>query len=170
MNKEEYIIVGKLVRPFGVKGEILFFSCDEESGHLKDIHSFYLETSLLPKNIEYWVGLTKTGAKIRCKLQHIDNPEAAQLVCGQNVMIPRADAAPLVSGEYYSADFISLSVRCDNKEVGVIQAISNDARPLLSIQWLSGKLGLIPFDRHFFSDPDLAQRTITLLDSTLVDL
>ncbi len=175
----QYIVTGRLLKPFGLKGEIVFLSYSGETEHFKQVKTVYLGNSYEQKQVEYWVGLDSAtshqkkaqGKKIRCKLLHIDTPETAKDLCNQDVSIERALASPLYHQEWYISDMVSLQICCDGKYVGVIEAVSHDAfQPLLRIRWNNQKEGLIPFNKHFFSNPNTDTGSIELLNAALVDM
>ena len=176
---KKYIVIGKLVKPFGVKGEIVFLSYSGETAHFKHIELLYLNRSQTVKKLEYWDGLSRgsvqkrnyKGQKIRCKLLGIDSPETAKLICGQDISILREHATPLNHQEWYIADMISLQVVCEGKKVGVVEAVTQDTfQPLLRIRWNNKTEGLIPFNKYFFSNPNLDIRSIELLNASLLGI
>lgn len=169
MVSKGYIIIGKLIKPFGLRGEILFISYSETIDTLKSITTLSLGSPQYQYTVEYWTG-GKQNSKLRCKLQSVDSPEQARLHCGKDVITLRKNLQKLGDNEWHVTDIISMKVLCKKKEVGRILAVSQEEfQPLLSIQWKNGKTGLIPFNEHFFALPDTEHASIELIEPELIE-
>jgi len=101
----------------------------------------------------------------------IDNPEAAALLKGAEIIAPRENAAPLKEGEYYIEDLKGLEViDREGKALGhIIDVMEGGGGSLAEIKLLSGAGRLAPFRKEFFGDPDLEEGKIMLLESWVLD-
>jgi 16S rRNA processing protein RimM len=135
-TKPEYLIIGQIVGPFGVRGEVKL-----------DIMSDHPER--YPQLKRVFLGSEPDGAKGRrevavlrgrlhtvkqqalLKLEGINTPEEAEKLRGQLVQVPIAEAWPLEEGAYYEYQIIGLPVRTTaGRDLGIVRSIlylgSND--------------------------------------------
>ena len=116
--KTEYLVVGKIGAPYGVRGWVKLYSFTEPVDNLLDYDPWYTR----PKNSkvpatedEGWVIAPVTEAKTHgrgfvAQFKGIDDRDAAARLSGQEIAIRRDQLPPAAEGEYYWRDLQGLAV------------------------------------------------------------
>jgi 16S rRNA processing protein RimM len=110
MDKNELVIMGRVVAPYGVLGWLKIHPDTEEFDRLLDYKKWWIGKD------GDWRELKVEGAKIHndvlvVKLQSIDERDAAVACKGKQIAVPRASLPKLEDDEYYWSDLIGLSVK-----------------------------------------------------------
>lgn len=138
----DYLAIGRVVRPFGVRGELkveLLTDYPEQLGRLRTV---YLGPQTEPWAVE---GLRLHKGAALFKLSGCDDRTAAELLRGLVVQIPLLDAVPLEEGEYYEHQIVGMTVaEQDGTLLGkVTQIISTGANDVYVVVGPEGEL-LLP--------------------------
>ena len=132
---EEYLQVGILVKPHGIKGAIKVFPTTDEQKRFKKGQTFLLQhkTEKLTVKVES-AQYFKQFAIL--KFEGIDTPEEINLYRNCPLLTDREHAAKLSKDEYFIADLIGLSVESDAGEaIGeVTDVITTGANEVLIIK------------------------------------
>lgn len=121
----KYLVVGEILRPHGVRGELRARVLSDYPDTLHDLKRVYIGKAAddrqprqhLLKNVRF----NKSYALLT--LDGIRNRNDAEPLRNNVVMIDIADAAPLELGEYYLFQLIGLKVRSDEQDIGVIRDV-----------------------------------------------
>ena len=117
-TETEYVVVGKIGAPFGVRGWVKLYSFTEPVDNLLDYDPWYTR----PKNSKDsaavdkgWVIAPVTEAKTHGKgfvaqFKGADDRDAAARLNGQEIAIRRDQLPPTAEGEYYWHDLQGLMV------------------------------------------------------------
>ncbi|TET49254.1 MAG: 16S rRNA processing protein RimM [Anaerolineales bacterium] len=142
-----YLIVGRVLRPHGVKGELRVQILTAYPERLAQHSLFYLRRAGARDPIE--------GRKVErqrrnkqallLKLEGCDDRNAAEAMRGMLVQIPIEDAVPLDDGEHYLYQLVGLSVETEAGEnLGeVVDVIETGANDVYVVRGPDGEL-LIP--------------------------
>lgn len=120
---ESLLLVGVLIAPFGIRGQLKLRLLTDRPDHLQQhIRTVYVGKSAKPytvtRMIEHKPGL------IVLSLQGVDSREAAEDLRGSEVAIPETEAAPLEEGEYYIHQLYELRVVLeDGTLIGTVQDV-----------------------------------------------
>ena len=156
-----FLVVGKLRRPHGGKGEMLMEVLTDFPERLRPGVTLYLETAddtLLLRSVRPH----KDGLLVAFK--DCDTPEAAGEFRNRLVSVKRASRPPLPEGEYYHHQVIGLRVRTVSGQVlgQAIEILSTGAHDVLVVRGESGPEILIPLVEPFLQEIDLAQGEISV--------
>lgn len=126
---KNYILVGKIGAPYGIRGWLKIHSYTEFGASILHYSPWYLQNRNW-QQVEVEEGKPH-GKGIIVKLRGFDSPELAGTLSGQSIAITRDQLPPLKKNEYYWADLIGLTViNQDNKRLGhvgyLIETGSND--------------------------------------------
>jgi 16S rRNA processing protein RimM len=121
LDAEDYLIVGRIGAPYGVRGWVKIFSYTEHPENLLDYDPWFLgkqkvsEAKSAKTGQPSWracvVEEAKTHGKgIVAKLQGCDDRDAATLLRGLEIAIHKEQLPPAEEGEYYWVDLIGLKV------------------------------------------------------------
>ena len=186
-SKSDWIAIASLLRPQGRKGELL-------SDLLTDLTDQFQEGRLVtlakkdaqqpsPNAVQvaiesHWLPVGKNAGRIVLKLAGCDSISAAELLAGQQVMVPAAELPDLEAGTFYVADLLGCTLFDGEHAVGTIVDVQfamgpdgktrlPDAAPLLCVD-LSGNTTedadpiLIPFVRAHLESVDIAAKRIVM--------
>ena len=140
LSDMDWIPVGRVTRPHGLKGELKFFPSDRDDVIVQREQRVRLgETQLKIESVR--------GAKspFIIKFDGINSIEATKKLTGQELRVAREDFEPLPKGEYYRFEIEGLKAFDDTgKYYGIVEAViatgSNDVYVVRS----EGKEWLIP--------------------------
>ena len=168
VGEPEYLVVGFLRRPHGVRGEMLMDLHTDFPGRLKTGKTVFVGDSYEPKVI---ASLRPRAADMLVRFRGIKTPEDAGLYRNTWVYVPTADRPELPEGEYYHHQLIGLNVVTDEDcELGVLMDIlETGANDVYVVRDSSGKEVLLPAISQVVLDIDLAgrQMRVHLLDGLI---
>ena len=156
-NPEDTILIGEVVAPFGIHGQVKMRSYTDHVDHLRRrIRTVYLGSSrqeyALKKVIEHKPGL------LILSLDGVITREDAEGLRGAEVSILERDAAPLEEGEYFIHQLYGLSVVTDEGvEIGKVrEVLETGASEVLVVARPNQPDGLIPMIRDVVQQLDIA--------------
>lgn len=128
-QKTEWAAIGKIVAPFGIRGELKVLSLSDVPNRFAQLESAYLSPDYTRHAIES-VRPYK-GEMVLLKLRGIDDPNAAEVLRNCELCIPLDKLAKLPPDSYYQHDIVGLHVfTLDERAVGIVTDIittgSND--------------------------------------------
>ncbi len=131
MKNDEYVIVGKIGAPYGVKGWVKIQSFTDPLENILHYQPWYSAN----KENQWQEIATESrqvhGQALMAKFTGINNPEEARLLTGKTIAIPRAQLPILKKDEYYWSDLQGLTVvNKEGKTIGTVTSLietgSND--------------------------------------------
>ncbi len=160
---ERFLVLGRILKPYGVRGEVRVASWAEAS-------------ALFGRLVECWIGLppaawravpvewTKPhGQAVVLKLAGVDSPEAAAKLAGWEVAIPREAAPDPPVGSYYHADLLGLAVVDGERALGTVaEILETPAHDVLIVRGETGEW-MLPATRAHIRRIDLAARRLEIL-------
>jgi len=132
----EYLIIGRIAGPFGVRGEIKMEVLGDFPDRYRTLKSVTLGGGFDgTQSRRHYKLLTVRQRTVKdqllIRLEGVATPEAVDTLRGQLVQIPISEAPPLAEGEHYVFQVIGLDVRLqDGSSIGkikdVLQMSGND--------------------------------------------
>jgi 16S rRNA processing protein RimM len=124
----DYLVIGRVLRPQGVRGELRLEVQTDSPGHLSELEKVYVgshHTAYALTSFRMHRGV------LLVSLSGITDRDEADRLRGEIISISLKDAAPLKAGEYYHHQIIGLNVVTDAGEalgqvVEIIQTGAND--------------------------------------------
>lgn len=126
----EYLIIGQITRPHGLKGEIKVNPETDDSSRFKGMTYCYQKVGNGYKLLK--IESIKVGSsEIIVKFDGINDRNAAELMRAEQIYIDKSHAINLPKGRYFISDLIGLSVYTDSDEflgelIDVLQPGAND--------------------------------------------
>ncbi len=106
----ELIAIGRIERPFGVKGEVRVRSLSDVPGRFEGLH----RVTLVPASGECLETAVKGVRRVQnaylLSMDAFRTPEEAARFRGALIKIPKGDAPPLPAGHYYEFELMGLTV------------------------------------------------------------
>ncbi|HEX5688787.1 MAG TPA: ribosome maturation factor RimM [Roseiflexaceae bacterium] len=169
-SSDETLLIGQIVAPFGVRGQLKMRSYTAHVDHLRRrISTVYLgdkrRAYKLSSLFEHKPGL------LILTLGGVDTREGAEDLRGQEVAIRESEAAPLEDGEYFIHQLYGLTVVDEaGAEIGrVKEVIETGANDVLIVTRPDQPEALIPMIHDVVQHLDIAggRVVIRLLDGLL---
>lgn len=151
--------MGHVIAPFGVQGWIKVHPYTETNQALTDYGTWWLGKSGTYN--AYPVQEAKVhGSAVLAKLPGFDDRDAALLLRGMEVAVPRAELPKARRDEYYWTDLFGLKVvNTEGQTFGVVKTIlATGANDVLVVS--GDRERLIPFLRQVIHSVDLESGTI----------
>ena len=171
--RPRYLVVGEILRPHGVRGEVRMRLVTEYPEHLKTLETLYLGKSPGDKKLQSFK-LNNLRFNKEYALLTIDgfkNREDADRLRGSIVFVDIASAMPLEKGEYYLFQLIGLRVIADEREIGVVKnVLETGANDVYVVQSVEHGEVLIPAHQETIESIDFDRGIIsmTLPDGLLI--
>ncbi|NKB82526.1 MAG: 16S rRNA processing protein RimM [Nitrospirales bacterium] len=159
----EFITVGKVLKPFGVKGQLRVQSLTDVPGRLEELAQVTLELRT-GEHVE--TGVTSVGLNGRSYLMGFSvcsTPEEAGRFRGAWLKIPQQAVPPLPGACYYQFQLIGLTVQEETgKVLGVLEEVLTlPGQHLFVVRGPSGEV-LIPATQNMVRSVDLLEHVMTV--------
>ena len=143
MITDKQVVLAAVAGAHGVGGEVRLRAFAEKVDNLKRHQRLFVDENR-PLTL---VSLRGGGNGAIARFAEITDRNAAEVLRGKLLSIPRSELPPLEEGEYYHADLVGLPCESEGGEpLGKVVAVENfGAGDLLEIEKLDGKKSLIPF-------------------------
>jgi 16S rRNA processing protein RimM len=157
---QQYLVIGQIVAPRGLRGELKVRVETEDPGRFADLESVYLG----PDRARYAVA----GARVHngfalLVLKGVADRDAADALRGLTVYVDQEQALPLGVDEYYQFQLEGLQVRTqDGLELGrLTEVLETGANDVYVVAGSAGEL-LLPAIKDVILTIDIAGGTITV--------
>lgn len=116
------ILVGKIVAPQGVRGEVRVQTYTATPVDMKDlrVHGTHVSDGAF-----HFVRAVPSSSVIIARIDGVNDRNAAEMLRGVELFINRDDLPAPGAGEYYQADLIGMRVLRDGVEIGRIAGFQN---------------------------------------------
>lgn len=174
-NKTEWATIGKIVAPFGLRGELKVVSLSDIPDRFAKLDFVYVGSDHIRYAIE---GVRPyKGDLVLLKLAGIGDINAAEPLRNQDTYIPLDQLAELPPDSYYQHDILGLQVyTLADHHVGVISdIIATGSNDVYVIKDQDGRQFLIPAVKAIIKQVDLIRRKMYidpikgLIDDEAVD-
>jgi len=165
-DRMEFLIVGRVRRPHGVRGEVLISVDTDRPGQVfRPERTLHLGTeqaragqgSVIVESMR-----PTTGGAI-LKLRGITRREETDPLRGRVLLIPAGEAEPAAEGEVHQRDLIGMTAVSNGEALGTVDDLLElNAVELLLVRGRAGKEILIPFVRDLVRSIDLEARVVNL--------
>lgn len=157
----EWATIGKIVAPFGIRGEVKVRSFSDVPGRFGTLKDVYLGS----QHMRYTVMAARPAAQHAVyvlKLSGIDDINAAETLRNHDLSIPLDQLAELPPNSYYQHDIFGLHVfTLSGREVGeIVDIIATGSNDVYVIDAPSGKQFLIPAIKQIIKQVDLARKVM----------
>ena len=122
MTDSKQILVGKIVAPQGIRGEVRVQSYAENPA---DFRKFVVYSNRFANGAFKFVRAVPNSNVIIAKISGVDDRNAAEGLRGTELYIARDALPDLRDGEYYQADLIGFEVVRDGVKIGVVDCFQN---------------------------------------------
>jgi 16S rRNA processing protein RimM len=160
----EYLIVARVRRPHGVRGELLIaVDTDRPKQVFRSGRPLVVADGRgeAPGETVTVGGLRATTGGGLLRLVEVDSREGAEALRGRTLLIPAEEAAPAARDEVHYRDLVGMEVRDVDGAVGTVDDILELASgEVLVVRRPGGKELLIPFARDLVREVDVEARVL----------
>lgn len=172
MRKEECFYLGKIVKKYGFKGEVLAKLDTDEPKLYENLESVFIAhgNNLVPFFIEK-SSLHKSQL-LRMRLEDVDTEAEADAILKSELYLPLVFLPKLSGNQFYFHEIIGFSMKDSNYGVvGTIVSVNdNTAQALFEVE-NNGKQILIPMNDEFIEKVDRENKQIIVnTPEGLIDL
>ena len=122
MTESKKILVGKIVAPQGIRGEVRIQTFSERPD---DFRKFKIISSRFGTDDFKFVRVQPSSSVVIAKIRGFDDRNAAETLRGTELFVERDALPPVKDDEYYQADLIGFDVVRDNVNLGTIVCFQN---------------------------------------------
>jgi 16S rRNA processing protein RimM len=168
-KQQEYIVVGKISSPYGIKGWVKLFSYTDPVENILQYQPWFIKQQGIWKKVAIEQGRIH-GKILVAHIETVNDRDSAEQLKGCEIAILRAQLPAAKPGEYYWIDLIGLQViNQQGIELGVVDHLmetgANDVLVVRGDTKQGNKHGeserLIPFVLDLFvKSVDLENKTI----------
>jgi 16S rRNA processing protein RimM len=155
----DWVVMGRIAAPFGIKGWVKVQPYSEDPGALMDFESWRVGRG--EQQVHYRVeAIQDHGKALIAKLVGIDDRDAAYALRGLEISVAKSALPPPQENEFYWSDLIGLTViNREGVELGKVDSLmESGANDLLVVK--GTREHLIPFVAAFVGKVDLVGGTI----------
>lgn len=169
-----YLVVGRVLRPHGIRGELRVGIITDYPERLKQHACFYLAPPDSPEAVRRHPveKLRQHGEVLLLKLSGCNDRSAADELRGMLVQIPIEEAVPLEEGEYYHSQLVGVRVKTESGELlgHVVEVLETGANDVYVVRGPRGDV-LLPAVDDVVLELDLEARrmVVHLLPGTLAE-
>ena len=164
MQSEDKIIVGKIGKARGFDGTLKIIRLTDFEGRFDNLTEIEVGGKMFQvEKVQH------IGGEIFIKFQNIGSRELAKTLTNKLLTVPRADAAPLEDGEFYTFDIIGCEVFDGEKFIGKVENVlktgSNDVFQVVGETEI-----LIPALKSVITKIDIANKKIFVDSAKLEEI
>jgi 16S rRNA processing protein RimM len=158
---EEWVTIGRIVAPFGIRGELKVRSFTDIPDRFATLDAVYLGPNYVSYAIE-GVRSYKGEDMHLLKLRGIDDANAAETLRDCDICVPLSALPQLPPNSYYQHDIVGLQVfHVDGTPIGVVDDIMpTGGNDVYIIKALNSEQILIPAIKEVVKQIDLSRRVM----------
>ncbi|MBQ2844456.1 MAG: 16S rRNA processing protein RimM [Alphaproteobacteria bacterium] len=123
MKDEQKILIGKIVAPQGIRGEVRVQSFADKPTDFKTLSVF---SNRFTSADFCFVRAVPNSNVVIAKIRGVDDRNTAETLRGTELFVERGALPDLQSENvFYQADLIGFEVVCDNKNIGTVVGFQN---------------------------------------------
>lgn len=117
------IVVGKILKPQGIRGEIKILPLTDKTDRFKSVKYLIVKGQARPV-----LSLRIMDNYVYVKLEGIVDRNEAELLRDEYVSVKREDAVKLDEGRYFIVDLLGCEIWTDGKKLGVLDEVLQNTR------------------------------------------
>ncbi len=122
MSDNKQILIGKIVAPQGIRGEVRVQTFTEKP---TDLQKLAVQSAKFNDGDFQFVRAVPNSGIIIARIRGIDDRNAAETLRGTELFIERNALPALADDEFYQADLIGFDVVRDGNKIGIVSCFQN---------------------------------------------
>ena len=164
--KNDWLTVGKLVSPQGLKGEIRVNpSSDFPERFTKPGKRWLQESQEKPEEVELTTGRQLPGKSLYIlRFEGINDRSSAESLVGKKLLVPSDSRPNLAKDEFHLMDLVGLEAKLIESEaaIGTIVGLIDAGHDLLEIESINGGKILVPFVKAIVPEVNIQEGWVKL--------
>jgi 16S rRNA processing protein RimM len=163
MAKPKSLIIGRITRPHGVRGEVKVQPETDFPERFAALRRVLLQRGADDVREAVVESVRRQGETVLLKVAGVDDPGAARALQGVAVAVPWEERVPLPEGQFYVAEVVGLRVRTEAGEVlgTVAEVLRTPAHDVYRVEGESGEV-LVPATREVVRVVDLGRGEVVV--------
>tara|TARA_B100001029_G_scaffold57475_1_gene46452 strand:- start:252 stop:755 length:504 start_codon:yes stop_codon:yes gene_type:complete len=163
-SSDNFVEIGFLKKPFGLKGHLRFHQHSPESGTIFNVSKIFIDSNeFIVKDVK-----NDTNSPI-IKIERIDNKEDASHLSNKKVYISEIDLPNAPKGKYYQSDLINLDVINNGTIIGTVKEIlETGENNVYVISLKDGGEIMVPNVPKFINKIDIDNNTIDIITPEVI--
>lgn len=173
MDTPELLVVGRIHRVHGLKGEVSVEIRTAFPDRLRPGMTLLWQRDAEAPRSLVLAGARPHGRRMLLSFEGVADSDSAHSLCGADLCVPAGESVPAPEGFFYSHEIQGFAcVDADGSPLATAVGVEETpAGPLLAVSLPSGKEALVPFVEEYVLKIDRDTRTIVLdLPAGLLDL
>jgi 16S rRNA processing protein RimM len=159
----DLVTIGKIERPFGVRGEVKVQSLSDVPGRLEQLTKVQILEPAGQISDRIVTHVRRADSTYIMGLAGVTTPEEAGMLRGGLIQVPRCSATRLSADVYFECDLIGMTVENERgDEVGVLETILEIPDNHVFVVRRGTEEVLIPAAKSFVTLVDLAHRRMVV--------
>ncbi len=163
MSAEHMVVVGKLGKPFGVRGVVRVLSLTDVPNRFENLKDVTLESPTGKTLVTRVTNVRMDGRSYLLRFATFSTPEEVRDYSGAWLKIPREDVPPAPEGHHYQFELIGLTVQDESGRVlGTLEEVVEVPHRHLFVIRGPDKEYLLPALRKWIASVDVAAGVMTV--------
>jgi len=162
---EDYLALGWVVRPHGLKGEVkVTLACDSLDRLLAYKRIELVRPGHPPMSVHVVKSFQHPGGDVVVQLKEFVGRDASELLRGATLAVRQVDAAPLPKGQYRRHEVLGLAVETpDGRSLGTLEDLQEmPGQWVLVIRDPQGRERMLPAHPALVKEVDLKSRRLVV--------
>ncbi len=158
LDQTEWATIGKIVAPFGIRGELKVFSLTDIPDRFAQLKTIFLGPDYSPRTIT--AVRPYKGDMVILKLAGLDDATTAETLRSRDLFIPLDKLATLPPDSYYQHDILGLHVATlAGREIGtIIEIMETGSNDVYIVRGEDGQQILLPAIKDVVKQVDLIRQ------------
>lgn len=161
---EEFLKIGLIVKPRGIKGELKIESLTNDAGRFNALKETYIDGNV------FKVEKAVVSDGVYLKLFGVNDRNAAELMRGKFLCVSRDNAVNLKENTFFIADLIGADVFTEKEKIGRLTDITSAKTDIFTVETSDGKTLRFPFLKDLIVKIDVAEKQIILKEKRLSEV
>ncbi|MCL2675564.1 MAG: ribosome maturation factor RimM [Firmicutes bacterium] len=161
---EQFIVVGEIVKPQGLSGEVKIRPLTNDVSRFKKLRAVYVDTALCSVST-----VRVDNGFVFIKFADADSREKAEKLVGKLVKVERLHALSVEEGEYFIAELIGCKFTTDDAGLnGIITNVwQHGAADVIEVELIHGGTLMFPFLKSLALKVDTAEKQVKVSSEAL---
>ncbi len=164
MSETEFVTVGKIVKPFGVRGQVRVLSLTDVPKRLENLGEVTLETASGHSLVTEVTDVHYDGRSYLLRFAAFSTPEEVKAYRGAWIKIPQGSVPPAPEGHHYQFELIGLTVKEESGDLlGVLEEVIETPVQHLFVIRGQGREWILPASKKWITKIDIPGQEMTVV-------
>ncbi len=162
MVMEEFLRIGLIVKPQGIKGEVKLTPLTDDLTRFIGLKNVFIDGK------EFRVLNSKLGGgTVFLTLFGVSDRNFAETLRNKYVCVKREDAVELKKDTYFIADIIGCALKTETSVIGEVVEVTSAKTDIFTVKTVAGKTLRFPFLKDLLIKVDVENKEITVKEKRL---